>query len=91
MSLRPTSEESLDDLRRLRDLARERGDDHLAVLLAGIDMYASMGREFELLEIMKQFADEMKEAVENTPTAADLKRLFERDTDGEDPKGPERS
>lgn len=77
MTFGKTSERSLAALRRLRDEARKRGDEALAVILAGVDLYASLGREFELLEMMKKFADEMKEAIEKTPTAEELRRLYE--------------
>ena len=49
------------------------------MLLAGIDMYAAVGREWELLEIMRKFAHDAEEMVRNTPSAAELKRLFDRD------------
>ena len=75
----PTSPESLAALRRLRKEATSRGDHCLGVILAGVELYVSLGREFELLEVMKTFADEMKGPVENTPTAAELKRLYEWD------------
>jgi hypothetical protein len=66
-------------LRRLREEVRERGDECLALLLAGVDVYTSVGREWELLETMRKFAHEAEEMVHNTPTAAELKRLFERE------------
>ncbi len=47
-------------------------------------MYVSVGREWELLEIMRQFAHDAEEMVRNTPSAAELKRLYER----EDPESP---
>jgi hypothetical protein len=56
-----------------------RGDSRLALLLAGGELYAVLGREFDLLEIMRSFAHEMHEVVEGTPTARDLEQLFERD------------
>jgi hypothetical protein len=55
-------------------------------LLAGVEVYASVGREWELLETMRKFAHEAEEMVRNTPSAAELKRLFERD-DGYRPSG----
>jgi hypothetical protein len=66
-------------LRRLREEVNERGDECLATLLAGIDMYTSVGREWELLEIMRKFAYEAEEMVRNTPSAVDLKNLYERE------------
>lgn len=77
MTFGKTSERSLAALRRLRDEARKRGDEALAVILTGVDLYASLGREFELLEMMKKFADEMKEAIEKTPTVEELRRLYD--------------
>lgn len=76
MSWTPTSQASLADLRRLRDEVRQRGDEALSVLLGGLELYVSLGREFELLELMKRFADDIRETVQNTPTAADLKRMY---------------
>ncbi|MCS6951639.1 MAG: hypothetical protein RMK57_03810 [Bryobacterales bacterium] len=77
MTFGRTSEDSLEALRRLRDEARRRGDETLAVILTGVELYASLGREFELLEMMKKFADEMKEVIEQTPTVEELRRLYE--------------
>jgi hypothetical protein len=74
----PTSPETLAALRQLIQHAREAGDETMAVLLAGIELYATLGREYELLETMKRFAEDMREAVENTPSAAQLKELYER-------------
>jgi hypothetical protein len=74
----PTSPETLAALRQLIYHARRAGDETMAVLLAGIELYANLGREYELLEIMKRFAEDMREAVENTPSAAELKKLYER-------------
>ncbi len=88
MTFGKTSERSLAALRRLRDEARKRGDEALAAILAGVDLYASLGRELELLEMMKKFADEMQEAIEKTPTAEELQRLYE--LDGPPRPGPER-
>ena len=50
------------------------------MLLAGVELYATLGREFELLEIMRTFAHEMHEAVEGTPSAKELDDLFNRET-----------
>jgi hypothetical protein len=52
------------------------------MLLAGVDMYTAVGREWELLEIMRKFAHDAEEMVRNTPTAAELKKLYERDNEG---------
>jgi hypothetical protein len=56
---------------------RNRGDDCLATLLAGIDLYTSIGREWELLEIMRQFAHDAEDMVRNTPSADELRKLYE--------------
>ncbi len=61
----------------------ERGDDCLALLLAGVELYAQVGREMELLDIMRKFARDAEE-IRNTPTAAELRELYER----EDPRRP---
>lgn len=79
MSWRPTSPESLELLRQVRREIAERGDSRLALLLAGLELYAVLGREFDLLEIMRSFAHDMHQAVEGTPTARELEHLFERD------------
>ena len=73
------SEDSHAALRHLRDEARSRGDYTFTVLLNGLDLYIALGREFELLEHMRHFAEEMRESVENTPSAADLERLYRTD------------
>jgi len=49
------------------------------LLLAGLELYATLGREFELLETMRTFAREMHEAVQGTPTARELEELFNRE------------
>lgn len=79
MPWQPSSEESIELLRRLRRQVAERGDQRLALLLAGIELYAVLGREFELLEIMRTFAHEMHEAVEGTPSIKELEDLFNRE------------
>jgi hypothetical protein len=79
MSWRPTSPESLELLRQIRREVAVRGDSRLALLLAGVELYAVLGREFDLLEIMRAFAHDMHQAVEGTPTVRDLEQLFERD------------
>lgn len=66
-------------LRRLQGEVRERGDECLATLLAGVEMYAAVGREWELLEIMRNFAHHAEEMVHNTPSAAELQKLYERE------------
>ncbi len=86
MGCNPASRESVDELRRLRDRASERGDECLSTLLAGVDLYVSLGRELELLEVMRRFAHEVHDAVDNTPTAEDLKRLYELEDPGEQPQ-----
>ena len=52
------------------------------MLLAGVDMYTAVGREWELLEIMRKFAHDSEEMVRNTPSAAELKKLYEREDGG---------
>ena len=84
MACRPASQESLDALRRLAAQAAGRGDECLSLLLAGVELYVRLGREFELLEVMRKSAEEMREAIENTPTAEQLKRLFEFEAPGPD-------
>jgi len=64
-------------LRRLQNEVSRRGDKCLAMLLAGVDVYTSVGREMELLEVMRKFAHDAQEMVHNTPTAAELRRLYE--------------
>jgi hypothetical protein len=49
------------------------------MLLAGIEMYAAVGREWELLEVMRNFAHNAEEMVRNTPSAVELKKLYERE------------
>ncbi|HEX4595739.1 MAG TPA: hypothetical protein VH157_15745 [Bryobacteraceae bacterium] len=85
MPWRPTSPESLESIRRLRDEVEERGDRRLAMLLAGLELYATLGREFELLETMRAFAHEMHDAVQGTPSARQLEELFNREPPTESP------
>jgi hypothetical protein len=40
------------------------------MLLAGVEVYASVGREWELLETMRKFAHEAEDMVRNTPNEA---------------------
>ena len=87
MDCQPPNSESLTGLRRLQQEVKQRGDDCLALLLAGIDVYTSVGRELELLEIMRKFAHDAEEMVRNTPSAAELKRLYER-SDANPPAEP---
>ena len=79
MPWQPSSEGSLESLRRLRHEIAERGDERLALLLAGVELYAVLGREFELLEVMRAFAQDMHEAVEGTPSIKELEELFHRE------------
>ena len=80
MSWRPTSSESLELIRKLRKQVIEHGDDQLGLLLAGLELYATLGREFELLETMRSFAHDMHDAVQGTPTAKELEELFNRES-----------
>ena len=79
MGCRPTTNESLESLRKLYRETVERGDECLSLLLAGVELYIRAGREFELIEVMRSRAEDMRDAVENTPSADDLRRLYERD------------
>jgi hypothetical protein len=83
MVCQPPHPESVAGLRRLQREVKQRGDDCLAMLLAGVDVYAAVGREWELLEVMRKFAHDSEEMVRNTPSAADLKKLYEREDDGQ--------
>jgi len=80
MTCRPPHPDSILSLRRLQSEVKERGDECLAMLLAGLDVYTAVGREWELLEIMRKFAHDAEEMVRNTPTAAELKKLYERES-----------
>jgi hypothetical protein len=88
MPWNPPHPDSISALRRLHDEVKQRGDDRLAMLLAGVDLYSSIGREWELLEVMRKFAHDADEMVRNTPTAAQLRELYERD-DNEKPEDPD--
>jgi hypothetical protein len=44
--------------------------------LAGLDLYVSIGRELELVELMRDEAGQMREAIEHTPSAKDLEELY---------------
>jgi len=79
MACRPPHNDSLAGLRQLREEVSQRGDDCLAMLLGGVELYVSVGREWELLEIMRSFAHDAEEMVRNTPSAAELKQLYERE------------
>ena len=72
----PISDPSRRELLDLRDRAHSRGDDCLAILLTGIDLYVSIGKEIELLEMMRDYAEHMREAIENTPSAKELEDLY---------------
>ena len=78
MVCQPPHPDSVNSLRKLREEVSGRGDECLALLLAGIDVYTSIGREWELLEIMRKFAHESEEMVRSTPSADDLRKLYER-------------
>ena len=79
MACRPPSPESLEALRKVQEEVADRGDQCLSLLLAGVELYVRAGRDYELLEHMRHSAEEMREAVENTPSAQDLRRLYESD------------
>jgi hypothetical protein len=82
MGCQPPHSESLSSLRKLHQEAAERGDECLAMLLRGIEMYVAVGREWELLDVMRKFAHDAREMVENTPSAEDLRKLYEREDTG---------
>ena len=86
MVCQPPHPESINGLRRLQREVKQRGDDCLAMLLAGVDVYAAVGREWELLEVMRRFAHDAEEMVQNTPSAAELKKLYEREDGGQPPQ-----
>ncbi len=79
MSWHPTDPECIELLRRLRYKIAELGDSRLALVLAGVELYATLGREYELLEVMRTFAHDMHEAVQGTPSAKELEELFNRE------------
>lgn len=79
MACAPPHSQSMEGLRRLRQQVHQRGDDCLEILLGGIELYVSIGREWELLETMRQFAHDAEDMVRNTPSAAELRRLYEAD------------
>jgi len=81
MTCQPPHPDSIASLHRLRQEVSDRGDDCLAMLLGGLDLYVSVGREWELLEAMRRFAHEAEDMVNQTPTAAELKELFNRQED----------
>ncbi|MCU1325161.1 MAG: hypothetical protein JWN34_531 [Bryobacterales bacterium] len=85
MTCKPPDADSMAALRRIREEVSQRGDHCLAMLLGGVDLYVSIGREWELLEIMRKFAHDAEDMVNNTPTAADLQKLYER----MEPESPE--
>ena len=82
MGCEPPDQDSLSELRRLREKIDWRGDRCLAMLLGGVELYVSVGREWELLEIMRKFAHDAEDMVRNTPTANELALLYERDDAG---------
>jgi hypothetical protein len=86
MDCQPPHPDSIRGLRQLHEEVKQRGDECLAMLLAGVDMYVAVGREWELLEIMRKFAHDAEEMVRNTPSPAELKKLYERDDGGQSAK-----
>lgn len=77
MQCHPISDESRHELLTLRDKARRRGDECLSILLTGVDLYLSLGKEVELLELMRDYAEQMREAIHGTPSAEELKQLYD--------------
>ena len=80
MACKPPHSDSIQALRRLREQVSRNGDECLDLLLAGLELYIAVGREWELLEQMRDFAHNAEDMVRNTPSAADLKKLYERDS-----------
>lgn len=76
MAYAPTSEESQFRLRQLIAETRERGDECLAVLLAGVSLYITAGRETDLLGVMRDQLRDLWEAVGETPTTEELEKLY---------------
>jgi hypothetical protein len=85
MACTPPQADSIAALQQLRQEVEERGDECLAMLLGGVEMYVSVGREWELLETMRTFAHDAEEMVHNTPSASELERLYDRHD--EQPRG----
>ena len=82
LSWKRVTSESHAALIRLREQAQQAGDETFQVLLSGLELYVALGREYELIEHMRHFADDVRESVENTPTAADLERLYRQEGPG---------
>ena len=76
----PVSPETLKALQTAAEAAEQNGDRVVALVLAGVRLYAELGREYDLLEGMRHFMQEMDEAVRNTPTAEQLRTLYGKDT-----------
>jgi hypothetical protein len=79
----PISEDSRHELLSFRDRAQRRGEESLALLLTGVDLYLSIGREVELLEMMRDYAEQMRDAIEGTPSAKELEQLYQRNPEKE--------
>jgi hypothetical protein len=82
LSRQHVTPESLAALRRLREQAQSAGDETFQVLLSGLELYIALAREYELIESMRHFAEDVRDSVENTPTAADLERLYRQEGPG---------
>jgi len=67
----------MEALRKLRTVTAERGEECLSALLAGVDLYVSLGQEIELLQIMRDHSASLRESIEGTPSAEDLRRLYD--------------
>jgi hypothetical protein len=78
----PVSPETLKALHTAAEAANKNGDPVIALILAGVRLYAELGREYDLLEGMRHFVEEMDEAVRNTPTAEQLRSLYSREDSG---------
>ena len=79
MGCKPPHPDSLEGLRELRAQVADRGDECLALLLGGVEAYLAVGREWELLDTMRRFSHDIQDVVENTPSAADLRKLYEQE------------
>ncbi len=86
MACRPAHPDTLASLHEIRQQADARGDHCVAVLLDGVALFASLGRELELLEAMRAMTREIAPAVAGTPTAAELDRLMRADGEAESPR-----
>ena len=83
MACRPPHPDSITALQMLSQEVAGRGDECLSMLLQGINLYVSLGREWELLESMRAFAHDSQEMVNGTPSPAELEDLYGKGEDQE--------